>query len=149
MKSYNEPSYFSKRLKELLTTSFPEKSEDIEFISRRSAKAEMAYKNAYKAGHKPPECFAIADNTLFEGLYFSKYDTILQIVTSEFEILLVNIEQRSLALRILPVCEPIFANYNLTDDFCYSPLFVRLYEELTEFIETWIAENLLLSVRHK
>lgn len=138
MNSAQELSYFSLRLQELLNASFPEKAGDIEFILQRSTLAEQAYENAFKAGNQPSTCFAIADNTLFEGLYYSKYDTVFQVICGEFDTLMADEELRPFALKMFPVCEPVFANYELTDDFAYSPAYEQLYTELTGTIAIWI-----------
>ena len=50
-------------------------------------------------------------------------------------------ELRPFALKMLPVCEPVFAGYALTDDFAYSPEFELLYTELTGTIAIWVEEN--------
>jgi hypothetical protein len=39
------------------------------------------------------------------------------------------------------VCEPIFSNYELTDDFAYGYEYDQLYTEITGTIAIWIAEN--------
>lgn len=141
MNSAQDLSYFSLRLQELLKASFPEKADDTEFILQRSALAEQAYENAFKGGNQPSACFAIADNTLFEGLYFSKYDTVFQVVSGEFDTLMADQQLRPFALKMLPVCEPVFASYVLVDDFAYSPEFELLYTELTGTIATWIEDH--------
>lgn len=50
-------------------------------------------------------------------------------------------ELRPFSLRMFPVCEPVFVNYKLTDDFAYTLDFDRLYTELTGTIAIWIEEN--------
>jgi len=124
-----------------LDTSFSEKASDTEFIRQRSALAEQAYENAFKAGSEPSTCFAIADQTLFEGLYFSRYDTLFQVVCGEFDSLMEDEALRPFALKMLPVCEPVCERYTLTDDFAYSPEFELLYTELTGTIATWIERH--------
>jgi len=50
-------------------------------------------------------------------------------------------ELRLFALKMFPVCEPVFAGYELTDDFAYGFEFDLLYTELTGTITIWIEEN--------
>jgi hypothetical protein len=124
-------SYFRLRLQELLNTSFPEKANDQKFIEQRSSWATNAYEGAFQSGN----------TILFEGLYFSKFDTVFQVVCNEFDTLMAEEELRPFALKMFPICEPIFAGYQLTDDFAYNTDFDLLYTELTGSIAIWIQEN--------
>ncbi|GEM63891.1 hypothetical protein SF1_18730 [Sphingobacterium faecium NBRC 15299] len=136
-----ELSYFELRLQELLNTSFPEKASDQKFIMQRSALADTTYEDAFRAGYSIDECNSIANEVLFEGLHFSRFDTIFQVVCHEFDSLMADDTLRPFALKMLPVCEPVFATYELTDDFAYSYEFDKLYTELTGTIAIWIGEN--------
>ncbi len=73
-------SYFRLRLQELLNTSFPEKANDEKFIQQRSSWAANAYDGAFRSGNAIEQCDKIANYILFEGLYFSKFDTVFQVV---------------------------------------------------------------------
>jgi hypothetical protein len=134
-------SYFTLRLQELLTTSFPELAPNTLFIEQRAQFAAETYESAFRTGNKTEECQAIADNVLFEGLYFSRFDTVFQVVCGEFDTLMADEELRPFALKMFPVCEPVFANYPLTDDFAYTTEYDLLYSELTGIIAIWIEEN--------
>lgn len=50
-------------------------------------------------------------------------------------------ELRPFALKIFPLCEPVFERYELTDDFAYTTDCDRLYTELSDTITTWIRKN--------
>jgi hypothetical protein len=134
-------SYFRLRLQELLTTSFPEKAYDAKFIDQRSSWASNAYEGAFRAGNPVSQCDHIADYVLFAGLYFSRFDTVFQVVCNEFDTRMADEELRPFALKMFPVCEPVFATYILTDDFAYTTDFDLLYSELTGTIAIWIEEN--------
>ncbi len=134
-------SYFRLRLQELLNTSFPEKAHDENFINQRSSWATNAYEGAFRSGNPVEQCNEIADYILFGGLHFSKFDTIFQVVCNEFDTRMAEEELRPFALKMLRVCEPVFANYELTDDFAYDYEFDVLYTELTGIIAIWIEEN--------
>ena len=73
-------SYFRLRLQELLNSSFPEKAHDQKFIDQRSSWASNAYEGAFRAGNPIEQCNEIANYILFEGLHFSKFDTVFQVV---------------------------------------------------------------------
>jgi hypothetical protein len=134
-------SYFRLRLQELLNTSFPEKANDEKFINQRSSWAANAYEGAFRTGNSVNQSNEISDCILFEGLYFSKFDTVFQVVCYEFDTRMADEELRPFALKMYPVCEPVFVNYILTDDFLYSTQFDLLYTELTGTIAIWIEEN--------
>ena len=134
-------SYFRLRLQELLNTSFPEKAYDEKFINQRSSWATNAYEGAFRSGNPVEQCDYIAEYILFEGLYFSKFDTIFQVVSNEFDTIMVDEELRPFTLKMFSVCETVFRNYKLTDDFAYSYEFDVLYTELTGTIALWIEEH--------
>jgi len=50
-------------------------------------------------------------------------------------------ELRPFALKMFPVCEPVFSGYELTDDFAYGYEFDLLYTEITGTIAIRIEEN--------
>lgn len=134
-------SYFRLRLQELLNTSFPEKAHDEKFINQRSIWAVNAYEGAFRSGNALEQCDYIVDYILFAGLHFSKFDTIFQVVSNEFDTIMADEELRPFALKMFPVCEPVFSGYVLTDDFAYGYDFDLLYTELTGTIAIWIEEN--------
>lgn len=136
-----ELSYFRLRLQEHLYGSFPEKAWDEKFIEQRSTLAANVYEGAFLSGNTINQCNEIANYVLFEGLHFSKFDTIFQVICNEFDMIMADEELRPFALKMFPICEPVFSNYELTDDFAYTYDFDRLYTELTGIIAIWIQEN--------
>jgi hypothetical protein len=139
--TYKDLSYFRLRLKELLTASFPELSGNITFINRRSQLAAHSYEGAFMSGNSPDICLEIAEYILFENLHFSKFDTIFIVVCNEFDSVMADEELRPFALKMLPVCEAVFAQYPLREEFVDSPEFDLLYTELTGTLAIWIEEN--------
>ncbi|MBS7320561.1 MAG: DUF1896 domain-containing protein [Myroides sp.] len=133
--------YFRLRLQELLNSSFPEKAHDQQFINQRSSWAANAYDGAFRSGNPIEQCNEIANYILFGGLHFSKFDTIFQVVCNEFDTLMANEELRPFSFKMLPICAPVFDNYELTNDFAYSDEFDQLYTEITGTIAIWIEEN--------
>ena len=134
-------SYFRLRLQELLNTSFPEKAFDAKFVEQRSSWAANAYEGAFRSGNAIEQCNEIANYILFEGLHFSKFDTVFQVVCNEFDPIMAEEELRPFALKMLLDCEPVFARYELTDDFAYGYEYDLLYTEITGTIAIWIEEN--------
>ena len=134
-------SYFRLRLQALLNTSFPEIANDQKFIEERSLWTANAYEGAFRSGNTIEQCNEIANYILFEGLHFSKFDTVFQVVCNEFDTIMADEELRPFALKMSPVCEPVFSRYELTDDFAYGYEFDLLYTEITGTIAIWIEEN--------
>ncbi|MBX9886979.1 MAG: DUF1896 domain-containing protein [Flavobacteriaceae bacterium] len=134
-------SYFRLRLQELLNASFPEKANDQKFIEQRSSWAANAYQGAFSLGNTIEQCSEIANYILFENLYFSRFDTVFQVVCNEFDTIMADEELRPFALKMFPVCANVFSSYQITDDFTYSCDFELLYTEITGTIEIWIQEN--------
>lgn len=134
-------SYYELRLRELLIKSFPELAGDKTFITQRSNRAANVYEETFIAGNRIEQCNEIANFILFEGLHFSKFDTVFQVVSNEFDTIMADEKLHPFALKMFPVCEPVFSGYELTDDFAYSHEFDLLYTEITGTIAIWIAEN--------
>ncbi|PIF45296.1 uncharacterized protein DUF1896 [Chryseobacterium sp. 52] len=143
MTSYQKKdlSYYSLRLQEHLSISFPELSGDAAFISRRSSLASGAYEGAFRAGNRIEQCDEIANYILFEGLHFSRFDAVFRIVSYEFDTLMADEELHPFALKMMEVCEPVFSAYKITDDFADTSDFELLYTELTGTIQLWIEEH--------
>lgn len=141
MAAENKMSYYSLRLKKLLHTSFPELSGDKVFIAQRGQLAAKVYNDAFIAGNTIEQCNEIAQYVLFEGLHFSKFDTVFKVVCNEFDTIMADEELHPFALKMLRVCTAVFEQYRLTDDFADSPEFELLYTELTGTIQIWIEEN--------
>lgn len=85
-------SYFRLRLTELLNNSFPEKANDQKFIEQRSLWAANAYQGAFGSGNSIEQCNEIANYILFEGLNFSRFDTVFQVVCNEFDTIMADEE---------------------------------------------------------
>lgn len=133
--------YFKLKLQELLNNSFPEKAHDYKFIDQRSKWAANAYEAAFIAGNKIDQCIEIANYILFEGSHFSKFDMVFQLVCDEFNTVMADEELRPFALKMLSICNNVFQNYELTDDFEDTAAYDLLYTELTGTIAIWIEEN--------
>lgn len=133
--------YFKLKLQELLNSSFPDKANDYKFIEHRVKWAANAYEAAFIAGNTINQCTEIANYILFEGLHFSKFDTVFQVVCNEFDTIMADEELRPFALKMLPICNNVFQNYELTDYFENTAAYDLLYTELTGTISIWIEEN--------
>ena len=143
-----EPSYFLLKLEAYLGEHFPERVNDNAFVTARADEALTAYCDAVTQGFSHPEAESIASNVLFEGLHFSKYDTLVSVLENEFEAELPSPLPEKLAPILLrnKAVQRVFANYHLTDDFAASSQYDDLYTELTGTIVLIIEQNNLPTV---
>lgn len=138
MKTERDLSYYALRLRELLHHSFPERIFDEKFIDERSSWAAEAFVESFRAGNRIPVCEEIALQILFAGLHFSRFDTLYKVVCNEFDTLMPDEELRPFALQMMPITDPVFAEYPLSDDFANSSAYELLYTELTGAVALYI-----------
>jgi len=124
-------SYYRLSLLSFLHESHPERANDERFITARAEMAAETYAQARLNGSNNIEADEQANLVLFQDLYFSKHDTIVNILWNEFAGEVPEKYAKAFALKLLPECESIFAKYPLSDDFAYDPQYDLLYTELT------------------
>jgi hypothetical protein len=114
---------------------------DRKFIAARTEAALDVYEKAVLNGDNPQEAGEQANKVLFEGLYFSRYDTVKNIFWNEFSKEIPEEEAASWAILLLPECENVFARYSLSDDFACEPEYDLLYTELTGVIALYLESH--------
>ena len=128
-----ELSYFRLKLRSYMSEHHPERLKDLEFITARVDMALTAYCDAVAQGFSHPEAETMASEVLYQGLHFSKYDTLVSVLENEFEREL----PMPLPERLAPILlsnkavQATFDKYGLTDTFAASGQYDRLYTELT------------------
>ena len=143
MTTKKELSYFRLKLENYLSEHFPEMLSDKPFITARADEALTTYCDAVAQGFSHPEAETMASEVLYQGLHFSKYDTLVSVLENEFEKELPDPLPEKLAPILLnnKTIQAIFAKYELTDDFAASPDYEKLYTELTGTIVLLIEVN--------
>ena len=124
-------SYFRLSLMDFLKESHPERFKDRRFIIACTDAATQAYEQAIRSGGTSVEAAEQANAVLFNGLNFSKHDTLVNILWNEFAGEIPEENVGDLAIKLLPECEPVFSQYPLSDGFAYEPEYELLYTELT------------------
>ena len=114
-------SYFRLSLMVILRESHPERLRDQRFIISSADAATEAYQQAIHNGDNPIEAAERANAVLFRDLHFSKHDTLVNILWNEFTDEVPEETATDFAIRLLPECEQIFAQYPLLDSFAYEP----------------------------
>ena len=144
-----ELSYFRLKLRSYMSEHHPERLQDTEFITTRADMALTAYCDAVAQGFTHLEAENIASEVLYQGLHFSKYDTLVSVLENEFERELPAPLPDKLAPILLSnkAVQATFAGYELTDAFAASGQYDRLYTELTGTIVLLIESNNLPTVR--
>ena len=133
-----ELSFYRLLLLDFLSENHPERIDDSRFIAARAEAAAETYSKAIMNGSNATQAENEALLVLFEGLYFSKYDTIVNILWNEFSNEIPEEDAREAALNLLPQLEFVFSGYALSDYFIYEPEYDLLYTELTGAIELLI-----------
>ncbi len=131
-------SYFRLSLTAFLKESHPERLEDNRFILSCADAATEAYEQVIRNGGTPQEAIEQANTVLFQGLHFSKHDTLVNILWNEFADEVPENEAKETAIQLLPECEEVFAQYPLSDNFACEPEYELLYIELTGTISLLI-----------
>ena len=143
METKKELSYFRLKLEAYLGEHFPERVNENTFVTARADEALAAYCDAIAQGFSYPEAEVMASEVLYQGLHFSKYDTLVSVLENEFEKELPS----PLPERLTPILlknkavQSVFDKYELTDDFGASPEYEKLYTELTGIIVLIIEVN--------
>ena len=143
-----ELSYFRLKLRSFMREHHPERLKDTEFITARADMALAAYCDAVVQGFSHLEAESIASEVLYQGLHFSKYDTLVSVLENEFEKELPSPLPERLTPMLLKnkAVQSVFDKYELTDDFGASPEYEKLYTELTGTIVLIIEVNGLPTV---
>jgi hypothetical protein len=136
-----ELSYYRLTLQSFLRESHPELANDAEFIANRGDLAAQTYSQAISTGQSYNQAEALASEVLYKGLYFSKPDTIVNVLWNEFYEAVPQGSAKNMAQKLLEYCEGIFSKYPLSDDFAYEPEYNELYTELTGTIVIWMEEH--------
>ena len=148
METKKELSYFRLKLEAYLGEHFPERVNENTFVTARADEALAAYCDAIAQGFSYPEAEVMASEVLYQGLHFSKYDTLVSVLENEFEKELPSPLPERLTPMLLKnkAVQSVFDKYELTDDFGASPEYEKLYTELTGAIVLLIEVNSLPTV---
>lgn len=141
-----ELSYYRLRLETYLKDYHPHRLADERFISERADMSAKVYEENFLDGSTPEEADEIALQALFEGLHFSEYFFIEQILDNEFsdEVPAELTSELRLLLLKNDAVKATIAKYNPDDKFDEKLEYNSLYTELTGTIQLVIENNSLL-----
>ena len=134
-------SYYGLYLLDYLRTNRFEQATDEAFIRERADRAAETYERARLEGYPADGAQELAMKTLTEGLRYSKYAILREVVENEFAGEVQESERESFLQRLLPLVGNVFSIYDLSDDdFALSPDYDLLYTELTGAVVLYIDE---------
>ena len=134
-------SYYGLYLLDYLRTNRFEQATDKAFIRERADRAAETYERARLEGYPADGAQELAMKTLTEGLRYSKYAILREVVENEFAGEVPESERESFLQRLLPLVGNVFSVYDLSDDdFALSPDYGLLYTELTGAAVLYIDE---------
>ena len=118
-----ELSYFRLKLEGYLRDHHPELVANSTFIGAHADLVLSSYCDSVAQGFSHLEAEAMASEVLYQGLHFSKYDTLVSILVEEFSEELPEPLPRRLAPILLgnKSIQAVFSKYELHDDFDGSP----------------------------
>lgn len=104
-------SYFYSTLQKHLYEHFPELIQDEEMIHTRVANAEEAYIVFITDGYGVWEAVNESTKELLNGLEFSKFDMLYDIITEEFTHEIPEETQREFSKNMIGFCQDVFDKY--------------------------------------
>ena len=144
MNDKNKPaefSYYGLYLLKYLKENHPDRASDTDFIEGRADHAADVYEQSRLQGYTPEGAQELAMAVLLQGLHFSKYNTVIEVLWNEFAEEVDPGTASAFALTLQPALEEVFARYPLTDDFVYTPEYNGLYTELTGAVAIYLDEH--------
>lgn len=136
-------SFYGLSLLSYLKDTHPNIAEDFGFIKRRADEATEIYSQTIRNGGTHPEAEELANQILYQGLHFSPYNCLVNILWNEFADTIPEDNAKEVALQVLPLCGNVLTKYNLTDDFVDTPSYSFLYTELTGTIQILLDDGKL------
>ncbi|MGC3976782.1 MAG: DUF1896 family protein [Paludibacteraceae bacterium] len=143
MKTKNKPqelSYYKLYLLSYLGDNHPNLLSDTDFIEERADLATDTYEQARLDGYTLEGAQELAMDILLQGLHFSRFNTIVEVLWNEFESEIPQEHATEFACKILSSLEPIFSKYPISDNFAYTGDYSVLYSELTGAILLYMEE---------
>lgn len=140
-KGQTDFSYYGLYLLDYLRTNKFEQAGDDAFIRERADRAAETYERARLEGYPAEGAQELAMVTLLEGLRYSKYAILREVVENEFSDEVPEVERETFTQRLLPLVDAVFSIYDLSDDrFALSSDYDLLYTELTGAVVLYIEE---------
>lgn len=151
MQHKQELSYYRLRLEIYLKDYHPQRLGDEGFIVARSEAAAETYERAFLRGSNPYEAHDEAITTLLEGLEFSPYMVIEDLVEQELNLTIPSELNAPLTKLLMahPEVQAYLKQFDFTDDFEDKAEFQAFRTELIGLLSEIISGNELLAALQK
>ena len=137
-----ELSYYGLYLLDYLKKYHPEKASDADFISVREESAAGTFESVRMAGGTVEAAQEEAMRVLIEGIHFSPYALLLEVVEKEFSDDVPEGRREPFCRNLYPYLKNLFAGYDTSDDdFALSPEYGLLYTELTGTVMLYLEQH--------
>lgn len=127
-----ELSYYGLYLLDYLRKYHPDKVSDTPFITGREEAASETFEKERAAGNTVEAAQEEAMRVLLEGLHFSPYALLREVVDNEFADEVADSDREAFCRELFPYLKNLLGGYDTSDDtFALSPDHDLLYTELT------------------
>ena len=127
-----ELSYYGLYLLDYLRKYHPDKASDTGFIAGREEAATATFEKERLAGGTVEDAHEEAMRVLLEGLHFSPYALLREVVENEFADEVAASDREAFCRKLFPYLKNLLGGYDMSDDtFALSPEHDLLYTELT------------------
>lgn len=134
-----ELSYYGLYLLDYLRKYHPDKVIDTEFITGREEAASETFEKERAAGSTVEAAQEEAMRILLEGLHFSPYALLREVVENEFADEVAASDREAFCRELFPYLKNLLGGYDTPDDtFALSPEHDLLYTELTGAIMLYL-----------
>lgn len=127
-----ELSYYGLYLLDYLRKYHPDKVSDTPFITGREEAASETFEKERAVGNTVEAAQEEAMRVLLEGLHFSPYALLREVVDNEFADEVADSDREAFCRELFPYLKNLLGGYDTSDDtFALSPDHDLLYTELT------------------
>lgn len=138
-----DTDYYRRRLEIFLRERHPRLVHARRLIDSRSRAAASRYRESIASGEDALRAATRADALLYEGLIFSKFDTLSCLLATDYPLVPAD-KRRSLALELEERFTGLFGRYNLDDGIYGREEYRRLLAELSAALRLCLEEHPLL-----
>lgn len=132
---------FTARLAQFIISHHPDRMTDTAFIVERAATAARTFESASISGMTIEQAMEEANRTLFQGLLFSPYLMVQEVVVNEFDYSEDDDELEEFTLQMLENVNPLIAAHRPDDGFEGSSDYSVLYGEIKDSINQYLVHN--------
>lgn len=136
----NKLLFWELSLTDYISEYHPERIQDTEFISVRAEEAGKEFERNSKEGKTVRQAKEAAEKVLYEGLKFSKFKLLEEIVENEMPEIRQE-EKYTFIMQMMRVIEPIIQKYEPKDDFIGSEKEKEMYNMCVGRIYNYLEKN--------